>query len=111
MTWAIIVAMAARALSVVATVVRVACSLIGAVILLYAIFVFFEANPANGVVEFTRNVREDFGGFTKDLFRPSDLKIRETINAAIAALVWVVVGSAVSKLLVRLAPASATKTG
>jgi hypothetical protein len=103
--------MAARALSVVATVVRVVCSLIGAVILLYAIFVFFEANPANGVVEFARNVREDFGGFTTDLFQPDDLKLRETINAALAAVVWVVVGSVISKLLVRLAPTSKAKVG
>lgn len=103
--------MAARALSLVATVVRVACSLIGAVILLYAIFVFFEANPANGVVEFARHVREDFGGFTTDLFQPSDLKLRETVNAALAAVVWVVAGSLLSKLLVRLAPASRTKVG
>jgi hypothetical protein len=92
-------------------VVRVACSLIGAVILLYAVFVFFEANPQNGVVEFARGVREDFGGFTADLFQPADLKLRETVNAAIAALVWVVVGSLLSKLLVRLAPASRAKTG
>jgi hypothetical protein len=103
--------MAARALSVVATVVRVVCSLIGAAILLYAVFVFFEANPQNGVVEFTRGVREDFGGFTTDLFQPSDVKLRETVNAAIAALVWVVVGSLLSKLLVRLAPASRARTG
>jgi hypothetical protein len=103
--------MVARALSVVATVVRVACSVIGAIILLYAIFVFFEANPVNGIVEFTRGIREDFGGFTTDLFTPSDLKTRETINAAIAALVWVVVGTTISKLIVRLAPAPRAKAG
>ena len=103
--------MAARALNIVATVVRVVCSVIGAVILLYAIFVFFEANPSNGIVEFTREIREDFGGFTTDLFTPEDLKIRETINAAIAALIWVVVGTAISKLIVRLAPAPRAKAG
>ncbi len=103
--------MAARALNIVATVVRVVCSVIGAVILLYAVFVFFEANPANGLVETTRTFREDFGGFTENLFQPSDAKIGETINAAIAALVWVVAGSLISKLVVRLAPAPKAKAG
>jgi uncharacterized membrane protein YeaQ/YmgE (transglycosylase-associated protein family) len=103
--------MAARALNIVATVVRVVCSVIGAVILLYAVFVLFEANPANGLVEFARSVREDFGWFTQDLFRPSDPKIGETINAAIAAIVWVVVGAMLSKLIVRLAPAPRAKAG
>ncbi|MGY1770452.1 hypothetical protein [Blastococcus sp. SYSU D00813] len=103
--------MAGRALNVVATVVRVVCSLIGAVILLYAVFVFFEANPANGLVEFARGVREDFGWFTQDLFRPDDPKTGETINSALAALVWVVVGTMLSKLVVRLAPAPRAKAG
>jgi hypothetical protein len=50
------------------------------------------------------DVRQGLGWFTVDLFRPSDPRVGETINAAIAALVWVVVGNVVSKLLVRLAP-------
>ncbi|MGY1739176.1 MULTISPECIES: hypothetical protein [unclassified Blastococcus] len=104
--------MAARALSVVATVVRVVCSLIGAVILLHAVFWFFKANPANSLVDFATTVREDFGWFTVDLFTTTgDSRVPETVNAAIAALVWVVVGSVLSKLLVRLAPASTTKAG
>ena len=103
--------MTARALNIVATVVRVVCSVIGAVILLYAVFVFFEANPTNGIVEFARNFREDFGWFTVDLFTPDDLKIRETVNSALAAIVWVVVGTVLSKLLVRLAPAPKAKAG
>ena len=103
--------MAARALDIVATVVRVVCSVIGAVILLHAVFVFFEANPANGLVEFTRTVREDFGWFTVDLFTPDDLEIRETVNSALAALVWVLVGTLLSKVIVRLAPAPRAKAG
>jgi hypothetical protein len=103
--------MAARALNIVATAVRVVCSVIGAVILLYAIFVFFEANPSNGLVEFARNVREDFGGFTNNLFTPDDQKLADTINAALAAIVWVVAGTLLSKLIVRLAPAPKAKAG
>ena len=96
---------AARVLTLLATIVRVVCSVIAALIVIHAVFVLFEANPANLLVEFTAGVRDTFGWFTKDLFAPSDPKIAEAINDGLAALIWVVVGSLVSKLLVRLAPA------
>jgi hypothetical protein len=97
---------AARVLTLLATIVRVVCSVIAGLIVIHAVFVLFEANPANLLVEFTAGVRDTFGWFTKDLFAPSDPKIAEAINDGLAALIWVVVGSLVSKLLVRAAPAS-----
>jgi len=102
----------ARVFELIATIVRVVCSVIAAVIVIHAIFVLFEANPSNTLVSFARGWREDFGWFTVDLFTStSDSRVPETINAAIAALVWVVVGSVISKLLVRLAPAPKAKAG
>ena len=103
----------ARFFELIATIVRVVCSVIAAVIVVHAIFVLFEANPANTLVSFARGWREDFGWFTVDLFTPSDPKIAEAINSALAAVVWVVVGSLISKLVVRLAPAgsAASKKG
>ena len=100
---------AAQILSLVATIVRVVCSVIAAVIVIHAIFVLFEANPANLLVRFTAGWRDTFGWFTKDLFTPSDPKIAEAINDGLAALIWVVVGSLVSKLIARLTPASSSR--
>ncbi len=97
---------AARVFDLLATIVRVVCSVIAAVIVLHAVFVLFEADPVNPLVTFTAGWRDTFGWFTKDLFTPSDPKIAETINDALAALIWVVVGSLVSKLIARLAPSS-----
>ena len=94
-----------RALSLLATVVRVVASVVAGLIVVYAVFVFFEANPANPLVRLTADVRESLGWFTEDLFAPEDPKIAETVNAALAALVWVVAGSLVSKLILRAAPA------
>jgi hypothetical protein len=92
-------------LTLLAAAVRLVASVIGGLILLHAVFVFFEANPANPLVDFTAGVRRSLGGFTADLFNPSDPKIAETVNAVIAALVWIVGGNLVSKVLTRLAPA------
>ncbi len=100
---------ATQIFTLLATVVRVVASVIGALIVAHAVFVFFEANPTNPLVEFTTGIRDSFGWFTKDLFQPSDPKIGETINDALAALIWVVAGNLVSKLVVRLAPTSSAR--
>ena len=100
---------AARVFSLVATIVRTVCSVIAAVIVIHAVFVLFEANPANELVSFTAGWRDTFGWFTEDLFTPSDPKIAETVNDGLAALIWVVAGSLLSKVIVRLAPASKAK--
>lgn len=102
-------AAAARVFTTLATVVRVVCSVIAALIVIHAVFVLFEANPDNLLVEFTTGWRDTFGWFTKDLFAPSDPKIAEAINDGLAALIWVVVGSLLSKLIVRFAPAPKAK--
>jgi hypothetical protein len=94
----------ARVFSLLATIVRVVCSVIAALIVIHAVFVLFEANPENLLVKFTAGWRDTFGWFTKDLFSPSDPKIAEAINDGLAALIWVVLGNVVSKLIVRLAP-------
>jgi hypothetical protein len=92
-------------LTLLAAAVRLVASVIGGLILLYAVFVFFEANPANPLVEFTGGVRRSLGGFTENLFNPADPKIAETVNTVIAALAWIIGGNLVSKVLTRLAPA------
>jgi|SRR5215203_6722709 len=100
---------AARVVTLIATIVRVVCSVIAAFIVIHAVFVLFEANPQNMLVQFTAGWRDTFGWFTKNLFAPSDPKIAEAINDGLAALIWVVVGSMLSKVLVRLAPTGTTK--
>jgi hypothetical protein len=98
----------ARVFSLLATIVRVVCSVIAALIVIHAVFVLFEANPDNLLVKFTAGWRDTFGWFTKDLFTPPT-KIHEAINDGLAALIWVVVGNLLSKLIVRLTPAPSSK--
>jgi hypothetical protein len=100
---------AARTLTLLATIVRVVCSLIAALIVIHALFIFFEANHTNPLVEITTSVRDTFGWFTKNLFRMDDRNIAEAINDAIAALIYVVVGNLLSKLILRFAPATKAK--
>jgi uncharacterized membrane protein len=97
--------MVARVFSLLAAAVRLIASVIAALIIVHAVFVLFEANPANTLVTFTAGVRDSFGWFTKDLFSTSTPKFGEAINDALAGVVYVVLGNLVSKLIVRVAPA------
>jgi hypothetical protein len=99
----------ASILGIIAAVVRTVAAVIAAVMIVYALFILFGANPANGLVTFTQNIYESFGGFTKDLFSTSNPKFGAAINVGLAAVLWVVAGSLVSKLIVRFAPSN-TKT-
>jgi hypothetical protein len=98
-----------RVISLLATAVRVVAAVIGAIILLHAVFVLFDANPGNPLVEMTTSVRDIFGWFTKNLFRMDDAHIAEAINDAIAALIYVVLGNLLSKLILRFAPSAKAK--
>ena len=51
----------ARIFELAATIVRVVCSVIAALIVVHAVFVLFEANPANPLVTFTAGWRDTFG--------------------------------------------------
>lgn len=95
-----------RVFGLLATIVRVACAVIAALILAHAVFVFFTANPANPLVESSTGWRNTFAWFTQDLFTTEDLSTGEAINDALAALSYVVLGSLVSQLILRSAPSS-----
>ena len=102
--------MAGRVFEIIATVVRVVASIVAAIIVVHAAFVLFEANSHNSLVEFTASIRDTFGGFTKDLFTKPNPKMAQVINDVLAALVWIIAGTVLSKLIVRFAPATKAKT-
>ena len=100
----------AHILGIIAAVVRTVAAVIAAVMVVYALFILFDANPTNGLVTFTQSIYDSFGGFTKDLFSTSsNPKYGAAINVGLAAVIWVVAGSIVSKLIVRFAPAGKTR--
>jgi hypothetical protein len=99
----------ARVFGLVGSLVRAIASIIGGLIVVHAVFVLFGANPTNVLVQLTAGIRDSFGWFTKNLFQPSDHKMGEAINDALAGFIWVFLGSLVAKFIARLAPASKPK--
>jgi type IV secretory pathway VirB10-like protein len=99
----------ARTFGLLGSIVRTVASVIGGLIIVHAVFVLFGANSHNVLVQFTAGIRDSFGWFTKNLFQPSDKKMAEAINDALAGFIWVFLGSLVAKFIARLAPASSGK--
>ena len=99
----------ARVFGLVGSLVRTVASVIGGLIIVHAVFVLFGANPGNVLVQFTAGIRDSFGWFTKNLFQPSDHKMGEAINDALAGFIWVFLGSLAAKFIARLAPSSKPK--
>ena len=104
----------ARVFSLLATIVRVVCSVIAALIVIHAVFVLFEANPDNLLVHFTAGWRDTFGWFTKNLFAPSDPKIAEAINDGLASnstnTAWITISAAMTEQTTRTIVARSEKT-
>jgi outer membrane biosynthesis protein TonB len=99
----------ARIFGLLGSLVRTVASVIGGLIIVHAVFVLFGANSHNVLVQFTAGIRDSFGWFTKNLFQPSDKKMAEAINDALAGFIWVFLGSLVAKFIAQLAPASSGK--
>ena len=100
----------AQILGIVAAIVRGVAAVIAAVMLVYALFILFGANPTNGLVTFTQGIYDSFGSFTENLFSTDNPKFGAAINVALAAVLWVVAGSIVSKLIVRFTPSGSSKS-
>jgi hypothetical protein len=107
---AMAVSPATRAFTLLASAVRLAASVIAALMVVYAVFVLFEANPTNILYRFTGSAYAKFGWFTENLFSmSSNPKYGVVINVVLAAVIYVVVGSLISKLIVRFAPTGSSK--
>ncbi len=95
-----------RVVSLLATAVRVVAAVIGAILVVHCGFRAVRRQPRQPGGRAHHRRAGTFGWFTENLFRTDDATIGEAINDAIAALIYVVVGSLVSKLVLRLAPSA-----
>jgi hypothetical protein len=91
-----------QAFSILASVVRWVGLIFAALLVLHVIFVVGEANAANGIVSFVRSWADSLSLGFKDLFTPSDGKLRVLVNYGIAAIFWLVVSGILAKILRRV---------
>lgn len=92
----------ARVVGVLASLVRWVGLLVTVILVLRVVLTIGGANPANGITSFVTSWSDPLAWGFKDLFTPSDAKLRVLVNYGIAALFWLIVSSIVARLVRRL---------
>ncbi|TYB46105.1 hypothetical protein [Actinomadura chibensis] len=92
-----------RTVGVLATAVSAATTLVVAILAVHIVFVAFEANTANGIVQWFGDRAHELCWQFKDVFQPSDPKLEVAVNYGLAAVVYLVGGRIVVALVRRLA--------
>ncbi len=88
--------------SVAASIVRWAGLVFAAFLVIHVIFVVGSANPGNAIVSFVRGWADGLALAFRDLFTPSDEKLRVLVNYGIAAVFWLVVSGILAKIIRRV---------
>ncbi|WP_379581252.1 hypothetical protein [Nonomuraea mangrovi] len=84
--------------------VRVVSRLAALILVLYIAFTIFPTNPANSLVRFVESFATSLSLGLYDLFQLADARWQVLVNYGLAALVWLIMGSAVASLIRRVTP-------
>lgn len=84
--------------------VRVVSRTAALICVLAIVFAIFPANPANALVRFVESFATSLSLGLHDLFRLPDAHWQVLVNYGLAALVWLVIGSAAASLIRRVTP-------
>jgi hypothetical protein len=91
-----------RTADVLATVVSVITTVVVLILAAHIVFVAFEANTANGIVDWFGDRATDLSWQFKDIFQPDDPKLETAVNYGLAALVYLAIGRLLTALTRRL---------
>ncbi|HYS40013.1 MAG TPA: hypothetical protein VEO01_30735 [Pseudonocardiaceae bacterium] len=92
----------ASIVGVLASLVRWAGLVVVLILVIRVLLTVGGANPANGITSFFRTWSDPLAWGFKDLFTPSDAKLRVLVNYGIAALFWLIVSSILARITRRL---------
>jgi hypothetical protein len=87
---------------VLASLVRWAGLVVVLILVIRVLLTIGGANPANGITSFFRSWSDPLAWGFKDLFTPSDAKLRVLVNYGIAAMFWLIVSSVLTRIIRRI---------
>jgi hypothetical protein len=96
-------AAAGRTLSLLASLVSVVTVVFAAVLVVHVVLVVASANPRNGVAMALASAADHLTLGLGDLFAPSSPVLEVVLNYGVPAVVWLLIGIIVSRLLGALA--------
>lgn len=91
-----------RAVGVLATAVSAVTTVVVTILAVHIVFVAFEANTANDIVNWFGDRANELCWQFKDVFQPSDPKLEVAVNYGLAALVYLAGGRILITLIRRL---------
>ena len=95
--------------NVLAVIVTAAAAILAGILVLHIVFVLFKAMPTNGIVKHVNSYAHDIAGPFRTMFAfkskaKPNIKLTETVNYGLAALVYLAGGRVLASLLRKLAP-------
>jgi hypothetical protein len=93
-----------RVVGSLAYMVKLASRVAALALLLYAIFTVFRANPANVWYQFVETLASWLSLGLANLFQLADPRWTTLVDYGLAAIVWLIIGSALASLIRRAAP-------
>jgi len=76
--------------------------LFAAVLAIHIVLVIGEANMSNGFAQFITGWAAGIDLGLSGLFTPADEKVQVALNEGIAAILWLIIGAALTKLIARV---------
>jgi hypothetical protein len=95
----------ALAASWLARLIRLAARVLAAIIVAGILLIVLNANPSNSIVSNVHDAARSLVGPFNGMFKPHDHKLAIAINWGIAALVYLIVGSLIARLVVLIGSA------
>jgi hypothetical protein len=88
-----------------ARLIRLAAWVLAGIIVAGILLIVLSANPSNSIVSSVHDAARSLVGPFQGMFKPHDHKLAIAINWGIAALVYVIVGSLIARLVVLIGSA------
>lgn len=88
-----------KLLGLLASLVGLASVVAALILVLYIVVVVFKANPANVIVRDVKDVARPLAWVFRDLFTPKSERLRVLVNYGIAAIVYLLVGRLIVRVL------------
>lgn len=97
-------ALASKSMTLAASVIKILCTIFAAILVIHIVLTVASANPQNGITTFFANAADSLTLGIGDLFLPASESLKVILNYGLAAVVWLVIGAVVARILNALAP-------
>jgi hypothetical protein len=97
-------ALASKTMTLAASVIKILCTIFAAILVIHIVLTVASANPQNGITTFFADAANSLTLGIGDLFLPASESLKVILNYGLAAVVWLIIGAVLARVLNALAP-------